>query len=69
MGLAIANPLMVEGIIFSDSGVAAQHQRIGAEELVALIETLDEDNDAGLEPVAVDAGIADLIDPPPLLGA
>jgi hypothetical protein len=49
---------MAEEIILSDSGAAAQHQRIGAEELVALIETPDEDDDAGLDPVAMDSGIA-----------
>ncbi len=54
----IVDVLMAEGIILSDSGAAAQHQRIGAEELVALIETPDEDDDAGLDPVAMDAGIA-----------
>jgi alkylated DNA nucleotide flippase Atl1 len=52
----IVDVLMAEGIILGDSGAADQHQRIGAEELVALIETPDEDNDADLEPLAMDAG-------------
>jgi len=45
----VVEVLTSEGIIFDQSGAARQDQRIGAEELLALIETPDQDENPPLE--------------------